>query len=266
MTKIQWATKTWNPTTGCNKVSAGCKNCYAMAMHRRLQAIGKTEYTADFLDGAVEQPRRIDEPLKRRKPERIFVNSMSDLFHSDISNQFIVKVLKTIRSARQHEFLVLTKRPERMLGFMQQYYKSFPHMQSSIPNLWLGVSAENQEAWDERIPILRKTTAAVRFISAEPLISEIVPREIDAAGIHWTIVGGESGKGAREMKPEWADILSLWCARNKVAYFFKQFGSVCARKNGWGHSKGGKPEELAEWKRSTDDPYLARIVRMEYPK
>ena len=264
MTKIEWATKTWNPTTGCNKVSAGCKNCYAMTMHKRLQAMGKPEYKSGFLSGAVEQPQRIDEPFKWRKPERIFVNSMSDLFHPNITRDFLAEVMGTIRFATQHKFLVLTKRPERMQDFMQLYYKSFPYITSPIPNLWLGVSAENQEAWDERIPILQETPAAVRFVSAEPLIDEILPSEKDAAGIHWLIVGGESGKGARKMCPSWATTLSLWCARNGIAYFFKQFGSVYARQKGWGRSKGGKPEELAEW--ASESEYCARYVRMEFPK
>ena len=263
MTKIQWATRTWNPTTGCNKVSAGCKNCYAMVMHRRLQAMGKPEYESDFLSGAVEQPQRIDEPLKWRKPARIFVNSMSDLFHPAVSDEFLRSVMNVVFNSPRHEFLVLTKRPERMRDYFTMLEKQ-NSVFAGLKNLWLGVSAENQQAWDERIPILQDTPAAVRFVSAEPLIDEILPREKDAAGIHWLIVGGESGKGARKMCPSWATTLSLWCARNGIAYFFKQFGSVYARQKGWGRSKGGKPKELAEW--AAESEYCARYVRMEYPK
>lgn len=212
--RIEWTESTWNPVVGCTKLSAGCKHCYAEVMARRLQAIGVPGYEGGFrkvrtLEG------RLDEPLRRKKPTVYFVNSMSDLFHVQVPDAFINRVFDTMEQAPQHTFQVLTKRAERI----EQFTAGRP----APPNVWLGVSVENRRHGVPRIPYLRRSNAAVRFLSVEPLLEDV--GELDLAGIDWVIVGGESGHGARPMRPEWARNVQRQCDAQGVHFFFKQWGA-----------------------------------------
>lgn len=231
MTKIQWvqgsdgsAGETWNPIVGCSRISDGCKNCYAETMTKRLEAMGQAKY-AGLLNaqGRFNGVTRFDKdallkPLKRKKPTTYFVNSMSDLFHESIPDEWIDKVFAVMALCPQHTFQILTKRAERM-----ERYADFGH----LPNVWLGVSTENQEQADARIPHLLETPAAVLFVSAEPLLGEIDfsrylrrDRKLD-----WIICGGESGAGARPCRVEWIRSVVRQCKSAGVPVFVKQLGS-----------------------------------------
>lgn len=227
-TNIEWATEVWNPTTGCNKVSQGCKHCYAEGMHKRLAGMGQQKYQQPFLDGVVEHPEALQLPLKWKKPQRVFVNSMSDLFHEDVSFDFINAVFSVMSDIDQHTYMVLTKRPQRMLDFFKWKSNQFGIRWQPKENVWLGVSLENQEAAYERIPLLLQAPAAVRFLSCEPLLGPVkLPLPLERAGgeaIHWVICGGESGNNARPMHPDWARSLRDQCAAAGVPFFFKQWG------------------------------------------
>ncbi len=216
-TKIEWTEQTWNPTTGCTKVSSGCKHCYAETMAKRLQAMGSKGYENGFKLSLL--PERLGEPLKRRKPTIYFVNSMSDLFHGDIPYAFLDQVFDVIRRTPQHTYQILTKRAKRM----SQY---FANQNRTVPaNAWLGVSVENRKYGLPRIDELRKVNAKVRFLSIEPLLEDL--GWLDLTDIHWAIVGGESGPKARPMKTEWVEAIKEQCIEQNVAFFFKQWG-------GWG--------------------------------
>lgn len=214
-TSIEWTECTWNPAVGCTNVSAGCAHCYAEVMARRLKAMGVKGYANGF--ELTLLPERLDEPLKRRQPTTYFVNSMSDLFHERIPDSFLDKIFSIIRKSPRHNFQILTKRSERMT----EYFKD----KTPPPNAWLGVTAENRAAGLPRLDDLRSIRASVRFISVEPLLENL--GEIDLSGIHWVIVGGESGPKARPMKREWVINIKNQCDRQDVAFFFKQWG-------GWG--------------------------------
>src|SRR5574343_1690673 len=168
-TRIEWATDVWNPVTGCTKVSAGCKNCYAERMALRLKEMGIGNYRNGF--EVTLQPHMLDLPLRWKKPRRVFVNSMSDLFHSDIPDSFVDQVFEVMHQAYWHTFLILTKRASFMCGYMARRYE--PSKRVVLPNVWLGVSCENQATADERIPLMLQTPAAVRFVSCEPMLGEI---------------------------------------------------------------------------------------------
>lgn len=213
--KIEWTEMTWNPTTGCSKVSSGCKNCYAEKMACRLRAMGTPGYENGF--ELTLLPNRLEEPLKRKKSTVYFVNSMSDLFHEDIPFSFIDRVFETIQRANWHTFQILTKRAERMAQY-------FAQKQAPV-NAWLGVTVENKKHGLPRIDHLRAINAKIRFLSMEPLLEDI--GKFDLQHIHWVIVGGESGPNARPMKTEWVESIQDQCAKQKVAFFFKQWG-------GWG--------------------------------
>lgn len=213
--KIEWTEQTWNPTTGCTKISPGCKHCYAETMSKRLRAMGTEGYENGFR--LTLMPDRLDEPRKRRKPTMYFVNSMSDVFHARVPFEYVDRIFETIEKTPQHTYQMLTKRADRMA----QYFASRP----VPPNAWLGVSVENRRHGLPRIDHLRNVAATVRFLSVEPLLEGLGP--IDLAGIHWVIVGGESGPKARPMKLEWLQEVSQQCQDAKVAFFFKQWG-------GWG--------------------------------
>lgn len=213
--RIEWTEATWNPTVGCTKISAGCKHCYAEAMAVRLHAMGTPGYENGFKLTVL--PERLTEPLRRKKPTVYFVNSMSDLFHKSIPDSYIDQVFDTITRSPQHTFQVLTKRAERMA----LYFRNRP-----VPrNAWLGVSVENRKDGVPRIDRLREIDATIRFLSVEPLLEDI--GEVNLTGIHWVIVGGESGPKARPMKPEWVDPIHQQCEESGAAFFFKQWG-------GWG--------------------------------
>jgi len=211
--KIEWTEQTWNPTVGCTKISPGCKNCYAEIMAQRLQAMGMRGYEHGFR--LTLMPERLSEPLERRKPTIYFVNSMSDLFHEKVPFDYIQQVFDVMTQASQHTFQVLTKRAERMAEFCQDV--------TVPPNVWLGVSVENKKYGVPRINILRNIDVGVRFLSIEPLLEHL--GEIDLTGIHWAIVGGESGPKARPMKREWVDNIKRQCDDAGVAFFFKQWGT-----------------------------------------
>ena len=220
--KIEWTEATWNPVTGCTKVSAGCKNCYAERMSRRLKAMGNRNYANGF--AVTEHPHMLDKPRGWRKPQRIFVNSMSDLFHPEVSFAFIREVFQTMRDADHHVYQVLTKRPERMLEYVAAH-ESAP----LPPHIWLGTSVE-QQRWRSRIDMLRRVPAAVRFLSLEPLLEDL--GELNLDGIHWVIAGGESGPGARGMDAHWATNIRDACEAAAVPFFFKQWGGVNKAKTG----------------------------------
>lgn len=218
-TTIEWTHTTWNPVTGCTKVSAGCKNCYAERMAHRLRAMGQERYRNGFK--VTLQPQALDEPRRWRKPRLVFVNSMSDLFHRDVPVEFIVKVFETMASCPQHTFQVLTKRSERLRRLAPEL--PWPS------NVWMGVSVENQKAV-ARIVDLVEVPAAVRFLSVEPLLGPLDELSLD--GIGWVIVGGESGPGARPMEPSWVVDIRDGCLEVGVPFFFKQWGGVNKKKTG----------------------------------
>ena len=226
--KIEWTEQTWNPAVGCTKISPGCKNCYAETMAKRLKAMGAPGYEDGFKLQLM--PQRLEEPLKRKKPTTYFVNSMSDLFHERIPDAFIDQVFETIRSAPQHTFQVLTKRA----GHMARYFRA----RSVPPNAWMGVSVENRKHGVPRIEQLRKVPARIRFLSVEPLIEDV--GQLDLSGIHWVIVGGESGPKARPMKPEWLESVRVQCEEQRVAFFFKQWGGWGADGKRRAKSKNGR--------------------------
>lgn len=211
---IEWTEQTWNPVTGCTKVSAGCKNCYAETLSRRLKAMGIRGYENGFEVSLL--PQRLIEPIRRRKPTTYFVNSMSDLFHEEVPFWFIDEILEVMECTPQHIYQVLTKRSERMLAY-------FESDRRAPKNLWLGVSVENKRHGIPRIGNLQRITASVRFLSLEPLLEDLGC--LDLTGIHWAIVGGESGPHARRMKEEWVDGIRRQCEDAGVAFFFKQWGS-----------------------------------------
>lgn len=211
--RIEWTEQTWNPTVGCTKVSPGCKNCYAEGMARRLKAMGLKGYEDGFRLSLM--PERLAEPLERRKPTVYFVNSMSDLFHEKIPFEYIARVFDVMERAHWHTFQVLTKRAEQMADFCAD--RRVP------PNVWLGVSVENKKHGVPRIGVLRGIDATIRFLSVEPLLEDV--GRLDLTGIHWVIVGGESGPRARPMRAEWADNVRRQCLVADVAFFFKQWGT-----------------------------------------
>lgn len=224
-TQIEWTDATWNPVVGCTIVSAGCTNCYAMEMAKRLEAMGIAKYRGltrrsgkrTVWNGKVrESPKSLEIPYRWRKPRKIFVNSMSDLFHESVSDEFISKVWKVMEETPQHNYQILTKRPQRMADVVSKMIKVV------LPNVWLGTSVEN-EAVVDRIAELRKANAAIRFVSFEPLIGAVGLLNLE--GIHWAIVGGESGKSARPIREEWIDEIYSQCDKFETAFFFKQWGT-----------------------------------------
>lgn len=222
-TTIEWTDATWNPVTGCDKISPGCLRCYAERFSERFRGVPGHPFEQGF--DLRLRPERLDQPLKWKSPRRIFVNSMSDLFHKEVPDEFVASVFNVMEQANQHVFQVLTKRSSRMTAFTRERYAYRP----PPPNIWLGVSVEDGLR-KGRINHLRRTVAAVRFLSVEPLIGPV--GEIDLSGIDWVIVGGESGPGHRPMLPEWVDEVQEQCAEQGVAFFFKQWGGIRPKSNG----------------------------------
>ena len=271
-TGIQWTEATWNPVTGCSKVSAGCKFCYAEKMAERLKAMGAPGYAAGF--DVTLQPDMLDRPLRWRRPRLIFVNSMSDLFHELVPEDYVARVFDVMARAPQHTFQVLTKRAARLAELAPRL--PWPD------NVWMGVSVEDQRGTAERIPFLLSVPAAVRFLSMEPLLGPVAldlrerwdggcPGGCLGSDLHtaqdgaercrrcgyplggtprppldWLIVGGESGPGARPMAVEWAADILRQAQAADVPVFVKQLGAVWARQNGARHQKGGEPVEWPE--------------------
>ena len=229
---IEWTEATWNPVAGCAMVSPGCTNCYAQRMAARLQAMGLKKYAGTtrksgrrhVWTGRINfDPASLTAPLNWREPKRIFVNSMSDLFQESVEEEFVRRVWQVMERAHWHTFQILTKRPERMLDFLSR--PAF----AVLPNVWLGTSIESAD-YIGRIDVLRHVPARVRFISFEPLLGPIV--EPDLSGIHWAIVGGESGPRARPMEAWWVDALRVACKGQGVAFFFKQWGGSRKKRTG----------------------------------
>lgn len=283
-TGIEWTEMTWNPVSGCAKVSAGCKHCYAERDWGRLQHL--PAYAGRAFTDVATHADRLDQPLRKKRPRRIFVNSMSDLFHQDVPDAFIDRVFAVMALAKQHTFQILTKRPDRMLAYLSNGARAelvgidaeaisgldrhtetlLQRWPLPLPNVWLGVSVEDQAAADERIPLLLKTPAAVRFVSAEPLLGPVrLSPTCDAGsrphpkgggvtcqqcggsrmkggclGIDWLIVGGESGPKARPMHPEWARSLRDQCAAAGVPILFKQWGEWVPRSDCYHTFEDGK--------------------------
>lgn len=253
-TKIEWADRVWNPVTGCTKVSEGCRNCYAERIAKRFWGERPFSQVQCHKD-------RLDDPLHWRKPRRVFVDSMSDLFHPDVPDEFIFRVFKIMEMKKHHTFIILTKRPDRMKSLCKPFWRedgkliTYPCGMGvggyTLPNVWLGVSVENQKTADERIPLLLQTPAAVRFVSIEPMLGPVnlnwwlekcsacgEPVSLDSRWrypighvetipdpqIDWVICGGETGPGARPMHPDWARSVRDQCQAAGVPFFFKGFG------------------------------------------
>lgn len=216
---IEWTEMTWNPTTGCDKISAGCKYCYAEVMARRLEAMGIEKYKDGFELRLHESALNV--PFEWKKPKIVFVNSMSDLFHKDVPLSFIQRVFEVMNKTQQHTYQVLTKRAERLYELHDKL--------NWTTNIWMGVSVENEKVKD-RIDFLRETNAKVKFLSCEPLIGPL--NNINLDNIHWAIVGGESGRKARPMKESWVWDIRQQCADQGVAFFFKQWGGTNKKKAG----------------------------------
>ncbi len=216
---IEWTESTWNPVTGCNKISPGCKNCYAERLAKRLKAMGQANYKNGFR--LTLQPQMLELPLSWKKPQTIFVNSMSDLFHKNVPLEYIQQVFDVMKRAHWHRFQVLTKRSSRLAELS-------PFLEWS-PNIWMGVSVESQK-YDYRIDNLRRTGAAIKFLSLEPLLGAL--KNLDLSEMDWAIVGGESGYGARPILEEWVTEIRRQCQNQNVAFFFKQWGGTNKKKTG----------------------------------
>ncbi|MCC5574545.1 phage Gp37/Gp68 family protein [Microtetraspora sp. AC03309] len=269
---IEWTDATWNPITGCEKVSPGCDHCYAETFAERWRGT-PGHYFENGFDVQL-RPDKLDQPLRWKKPRKVFVNSMSDLFHKDVPSDYIAQVFAVMSLAPQHTFQVLTKRHARMRSLLnnQDWIADVWHQVDTLaegtipdhddwwplPNVWLGVSTENQQWADIRIPALLDTPAAVRWISAEPLLGPVNLGEAAPTEpywhdrIDWVIAGGESGPGARPMHPDWVRSLRDQCQNTGVPFFMKQAGAVLAREWGCSDRKGHDP---AEWPESFPREY-----------
>lgn len=236
---IEWTEATWNPVRGCTKISPGCKHCYAETFAERFRGVPGHPFERGFDLRLV--PAALELPKRWRRGRLVFVNSMSDLFHEDVPTEYVSRVFDVMRECPQHQFQVLTKRAERL--------EALASALEPPANVWLGVSVENaQHAW--RIEHLRRTRAHVRFLSVEPLLGPITKLRLD--GIHWVIVGGESGHGARPMHAEWVRVIRDQCRRSRVPFFFKQWGGVQKSKNGrvlddrtWDEMPRGRPRSAS---------------------
>jgi protein gp37 len=222
---IEWTDATWNPVTGCTKVSPGCDHCYAETFAERWRGVPGHPYEHGF-DLSL-RPERLEEPLRWKSPKLVFVNSMSDLFHRDVPDDYIVSVFDVMRRATWHQFQLLTKRAERLLRLARKL--------TFAPNVWVGVSVESPKYY-WRINMLQRVPAEIRFLSCEPLLAPLP--ELPLSGIGWVIVGGESGPGARPMSPQWVRSIRHQCRVARVPFFFKQWGGV--RKKELGRELDGK--------------------------
>ncbi len=216
---IEWTDATWNPVTGCTKISPGCKHCYAERMAKRLKAMGQKNYANGF--ELTLQPHMLELPLKWQRPSQVFVNSMSDLFHQDVPVSYIKKVFDVMRRAHWHQYQILTKRSQRLRQLAPEL--------SWEAQIWMGVSVENDD-YQHRIDDLRQTGAHIKFLSLEPLLGPLPT--LNLRGIDWVIVGGESGPGARPMHAEWVRQIRDHCVRAKVPFFFKQWGGPVKSRTG----------------------------------
>ncbi len=216
--KIEWTDATWNPVRGCTKVSPGCLHCYAETFAERFRGVPGHPFEFGFDLRLV--PEKLGDPIRWSKPKKVFVNSMSDLFHEGVPDDYIEKVCRVMLAANWHTYQVLTKRAERMAALLRGKLRSA----AKQPHIWWGVSVENRKHGLPRMELLRSTPAQVRFLSVEPLLEHLGP--LNLQGIKWVIVGGESGPGARPMQADWVRDIQAQCQRAKVAFFFKQWGGV----------------------------------------
>lgn len=253
---IEWTDATWNPVRGCTKISPGCKHCYAETFAERFRGVPGHPYEYGFDLRLI--PDKLAEPLRWKSPRMIFVNSMSDLFHQDVPDDYIVAVCRVMELAPWHTFQVLTKRSERMRDLLQGRLA----FAACLPNIWWGVSVEDRRYGVPRIEHLRAAPARVRFLSVEPLLKDL--GQLSLGGIHWVIVGGESGPGARPMDEKWALSLRDQCSQMGVPFFFKQWGGV--QKGKHGRMLGGRTydelpqREIADVPNSTKRAALLRQV------
>ena len=229
MSAIEWTDRTWNPATGCTKISTGCKNCYAETLSKRLKTMGQKKYENEF--EYTEHENSIDQPLNWKKPSMIFVNSMSDLFHENATDEFLEKVFYVMKQANWHQFQILTKRPHLMKEFFDRTERFYGGFNGIIPsNIWIGTSIENSDNL-HRLQILKQTPGRIKFISFEPLLGRI--GDVDLKEIDWVIVGGESGPHFRDViKKEWVLEIRDVCERDSVAFFFKQWGGFRPKSKG----------------------------------
>jgi len=250
---IEWTEATWNPVTGCTKVSPGCAHCYAETFAERFRGVPGHPYEMGF--DLQLRPERLNQPLSWKRPRLIFVNSMSDLFHEAIPIEFVGAVFDTMERAHWHTFQILTKRSERLAELAPLL--PWPE------NVWMGVSVENQR-WTTRIDDLRRVPATVRFLSCEPLLG---PLNLDLCGIHWVIAGGESGPKARHMKPEWARSIRDQCLCAGVPFFFKQWGAYDAHGRRLGKGAAGRVLDGTTWDElpsALEKRWLARNREVQY--
>ncbi len=222
-TRIEWTEATWNPVTGCSKITAGCDNCYAERFSERFRGVPGHPFESGF--DLTIRPHRLEQPLNWKQPRRIFVNSMSDLFHKEVPTTFIDEVFDTMESANWHTYQVLTKRSSLMARYLRKRYGDG----LAPAHIWLGVSVEDAQN-AVRLKHLRQAQATVKFVSFEPLLASV--GNVDLSGFHWVIVGGESGPRARPMEEAWAIEIRDLCRRAKVAFFFKQWGGVRPKSGG----------------------------------
>lgn len=234
---IEWTDTTWNPVTGCTKISAGCDNCYAERFSERFRGVKGHPFEHGF--DLMLRPERLEQPLSWKKPRMVFVNSMSDLFHKNVPKSYIARVFDTMETADHHIFQVLTKRSSLMRNFVNDRYKDKP----APTNIWLGASVEDYSK-RSRIRHMQQMNASVRFLSIEPLIGP--PGELDLENIQWVILGGESGPRARPMKEEWATSVRDQCVEQKIPFFFKQWGGLRPKS-------GGRALEGEEWSQYPDN-------------
>lgn len=220
---IEWTDATWNPVTGCSKISKGCDNCYAERFSERFRGVHRHPFETGF--DLTLRPERLEQPIGWKRPRMIFVNSMSDLFHKDIPDEYVSTVFDTMEKANWHVYQVLTKRSSLLKKFVNARYRSKP----VPPHIWLGVSVENKVA-KSRIAHLRATNASVRFLSIEPLLESVGKLDLDR--IEWVIVGGESGPRSRPMAPHWVTEIRDQCTKSQVAFFFKQWGGFSSKASG----------------------------------
>ena len=229
---IEWTNETWNPVTGCSRVSPGCDNCYMFALYPRLRAMGVPGYER-APDEVQRLPDRLNAPLTWKSPRRVFVNSMSDVFHPQVPYTFVSSIFSVMEQAareRGHVFQVLTKRPGRAVGWWKEYGHHFP--EGWPPNVWIGTSVESQK-YAPRLTVLSRLPASIRFVSAEPLLEAIdLSPWLDSGALQWVIVGGESGHHARPMEPDWVRDLRDQSNRARVAFFFKQWGGRTPKAGG----------------------------------
>jgi len=247
---IEWTDATWNPVRGCTKISPGCAHCYAETFSERFRGVPGHPYEQGFDLRLV--PEKLAEPLRWTKPSMIFVNSMSDLFHEEVPDEYIVQVARVMQQANWHHYQVLTKRSQRMGSLLHAKLRFVER----LGHIWWGVSVENRKHGLPRVEHLRNSPAGLRFLSIEPLLEDV--GRIDLEGIHWVIVGGESGAGARPMRKEWVRAIRDQCADARVPFFFKQWGGV--RKSDHGRMLNGRI--CAQFPCVTTQPVLAKEQRL----